>query len=381
MRDSLDQLTAMHLPLGAVAGGPCSGKSTYISQAQGEADSYGTTLIAIPEAATVTMEQAGLTNGKIGQLRTHHPEAFYQFQIGLAWKQVRDELNAAHLMNNVLSQNKVIGLVDRTIIDIQSYLSEDQHKRFVGELGLHPSITSWRYPFVQFLVSTAVGAAEYYTKANNLARIESVEEAALLDRETLQAYVGHPHLEIFRNEGSWVDKLAKLNHSLRVQMGFETPLEIERKWQLSEPPTPELLERLRAVPVRVRQYYTLSEDGRRIRYREWGDESGAVYLRTEKVPVTPGIVNEFETRISQREFLQNLSHREPKTRIIEKIRWCFVYRYQYFHLDQFVIPQATGWLLELELDSLDADYKLPPEFKLTEVTGDARFSNSTIAAA
>jgi hypothetical protein len=53
-----------------------------------------------------------------------------------------------------------------------------------------------RYEAVVHLVSAADGAEKFYSKENNEARYESVQEAVELDKRLINAWVGHPHFSI-----------------------------------------------------------------------------------------------------------------------------------------------------------------------------------------
>ena len=57
-----------------------------------------------------------------------------------------------------------------------------------------------RYEAVVHLVTAADGAAKFYTGDNNQARYETVEEAIVLDKKLINAWVGHPHFTIIDND-------------------------------------------------------------------------------------------------------------------------------------------------------------------------------------
>lgn len=50
------------------------------------------------------------------------------------------------------------------------------------------------------MVTSADGAEEFYTDANNEARYETKEEARALDKKLINCWVGHPHFSIIGNE-------------------------------------------------------------------------------------------------------------------------------------------------------------------------------------
>lgn len=56
-----------------------------------------------------------------------------------------------------------------------------------------------RYNATIYLVTAADGAESYYTSENNKARYEDVDGAKRTDSNTIDAWVGTPHLAIFDN--------------------------------------------------------------------------------------------------------------------------------------------------------------------------------------
>lgn len=72
-----------------------------------------------------------------------------------------------------------------------------------------------RYDRVIFLSSAANGAEPFYTLENNAARHEGIELARNLDKKTLEAWTGHPHLTICPNvHGETFDQ--KIDRALRA---------------------------------------------------------------------------------------------------------------------------------------------------------------------
>lgn len=56
-----------------------------------------------------------------------------------------------------------------------------------------------RYDRAIFLSSAAEGAEDFYSLDNNVARSEGIETARALDKKTLEAWTGHPHLTVIAN--------------------------------------------------------------------------------------------------------------------------------------------------------------------------------------
>ncbi len=61
------------------------------------------------------------------------------------------------------------------------------------------SLRDSRYDGVIHLVTAALGAQAFYTRSNNTARSEGVELARSLDKKTLDAWTGHPHITVCPN--------------------------------------------------------------------------------------------------------------------------------------------------------------------------------------
>lgn len=66
--------------------------------------------------------------------------------------------------------------------------------------------------------------------------------------------------------------------------------------------------------------------------------------------------------------------------IIRKIRYCFLFKNQYFEMDVFCDPQCGLCLLEIELEDEHQQVEFPPFVKVRmEVTDDPAYSNYEIA--
>jgi hypothetical protein len=72
------------------------------------------------------------------------------------------------------------------------------------------------------LNSAANGAEKFYTLDNNVARSEGLEVARHLDKKTLEAWTGHPHLTVVPNvEGeSFEDKLNRAVRAVERTVGI-----------------------------------------------------------------------------------------------------------------------------------------------------------------
>lgn len=67
------------------------------------------------------------------------------------------------------------------------------------------------------LTTAAIGAEAFYTRANNSARREGLEEARRLDAATQHAWVGHPYFHVLPNAGV-LDFDDKMNRLIQAQL-------------------------------------------------------------------------------------------------------------------------------------------------------------------
>ena len=64
-----------------------------------------------------------------------------------------------------------------------------------------------KYDAVFHLVTAANGAEEFYTLSNNSARKETLEEAQILDKKTIEAWSNHERFKIIDNSTNFEDKI------------------------------------------------------------------------------------------------------------------------------------------------------------------------------
>jgi len=82
-------------------------------------------------------------------------------------------------------------------------------------------------------VTSADGAIEFYTSANNEARYEGVQEAIELDKKLINAWVGHPHMSIIDNrETGFQRKIDRCLDTVLKFIGLPTPTSFYKKFLL-----------------------------------------------------------------------------------------------------------------------------------------------------
>ncbi|MBA3732785.1 AAA family ATPase [Patescibacteria group bacterium] len=358
-----------HIPVLVLTGGPCGGKTTVLSFLQQKLTDLGFYVITVSEAATEFI----LSGLKPGVLKI----PVFQRQI---LKYIIEKENRWKTAAELMLIEKIVIICDRGVADAAAYTSPHEFDMMLGNLGYNiVELRDKRYDAVIFLRSVAVDAPDVYTCLNNNARRESVEEACTLDARTLEAWTGHPHLRVIDNSTGIEEKCARVLQSACRVLGIPAPLEIERKYLVSQCDL-NLLPRP-VQQVNIVQYYLQSEkegDVERIRAR--GQSGGHTYYHTIKQFVRPGVRNEVERQITRDEYFTFLKRADPSFGKIDKTRYCFVWENQYFELDSFRNPPGLT-LLELELTEEHDKFTLPDFLQgyLTDVTDDPQFSNYEIA--
>ncbi len=328
---------------------------------------FGYKVFIVPEAATLLME-AGLNKR----------EASFQKYV-LEQIIFEEDLLRDAAMN---CDGKSVVIADRGAMDGMAYAGADAFSEVIGSLGYKiPDLRDKRYDGVVHLVTAADGAQEFYTLENNRVRDESPEEAILRDREIQKAWLGTPKLKIIGNESSdFKQKKRKAFKAICGILGLPIPLEIERKFSLKNNFD------LRSIPVpyqeiHIIQNYLFSENGsEEERIRKRGQDKSYVYFHTIKSAIVGLVRSEREKIISKSEYLDFMKHRNPRLGTIEKRRFCFIWKNQYFELDSFIHPSFKKPLLEIESTEENDKVELPDFLPIDrEVTGNHMYSNRYIA--
>ncbi len=360
-----------HIPVIALSGGPCAGKSTAITHLQQRLSDYGFTVITIAEAATEFI-LAGLKPGE--NLLTSED---FQDQL-IAYALAKEDIikHAAGL----LRAKKAVILCDRGLPDGAAYLPRRQFEKLLRKH--HQTMVEardGRYDGVIFLHSLAVDKPELYTLANNTARTETVQQARQLNQRTLRAWTGHPHLRQIGNEADWDGKLNQILRATCRVLGIPAPLEIERKFKVVGF-NPKLIPH--AVRVHIIQHYLRTAQSGLLeeRIRARGQGKNYLYFHTQKQELRKGVRLEHERQITHDEYLEYRQRLDPVYATIEKMRYCFPYHGQYFEFDHYIAPLGFD-ILEIELTD-ENDVVTLPNFlkgKAEEVTGNSDYSNKSIA--
>ena len=370
------------IPRIVLTGGPCAGKSTALSILRQKLPEFGYSVFIVPEVATLISEK-GIKIGEI-MVRSDLVSQFerHVLQTQLALEGIWEKF--------ALTQpgDKKVLICDRGAMDIASYIDWSVFLALAGDLGFSIfDLRDRRYDAVFHLATAAEGAEEHYN-LDNVARYENPQQARERDKKTLAAWDGHTYRRVIANvEGdrqiSFAEKMNKLLAEVCQSLKIPVPLvEIEKKYLVDLGTDPA---QLPVVPIvfEIKQTYLMSsqpEWERRVRERREVASGEMLYTYTEKKAVRPGVREQPERVITEKEYRDLLEQRDPNRMQIVKKRYAFWWSGQLFELD-FISSPTQLVVLEAELTDEQSQLVLPPFIKrIKEVTDDERYTNARIAA-
>ena len=350
-----------------LTGGPCSGKTTAMVHINERLSSLGFNVYIVPEAASLLI---------LGGIKLLEGDVFSK-QLSLL--KLQKQLEDSFILDAQRSDKPAIILCDRGILDIKAFnTTETWNELLIASGGSNVEFRDSRYEAVIHLVTTAIGAPEFYTLDNNAARSESLQQAAILDQKIQDSWVGHPHLRVVGNSTNFQDKIRKVIALVANVVGVPEPIERERKFLVSGL-NYDNTSSIHKECLDIEQTYLKNETGS-ARVRKRGQHGHYTFTHTIKKKISNGKNIELERMISEKEFNLLLETRDPARNTIYKQRTCFVWNGQYFELDYFVSPKKGLWLLEAEIESDDDQVVTPPFINIEkEVTDDDSYSNSEIS--
>ena len=354
----------------AITGGPCAGKTTGLSYLEQKLTQIGYKVVIINECATEL-----ILNGLDHNSFTKNID----FERNIVQLQVEKE-RLYYEFCKTLPYENVLLVCDRGVMDCKCYMTDEEFDQILKELNYDKIQLRDNYDAVFHLVTAAKGAPDAYTKANNLARRENLEEAIESDNKTINCWTGHPHFRVIDNSTDFENKMKRLVKEITSFLGLPKPVEIERRFLIKKPDSA-LLEKLpNCQKVEIVQTYLNSKPDEEVRIRQRGENDSFIYTLTTKSKTDdPMVRQEIERRISEREYLSLLSNCDASLHQIRKTRYCIVHDGNYYEIDTYPFSKDNA-ILEIELSNKDASVLLPPYIEvIREVTGDKTFSNRSIA--
>lgn len=170
-----------------LTGGPGGGKTTAADLYRRE---IGEEVVIVPEAATL-LYTGGFPRRGITEARKATQRAIYHVQKNL------EDAQAAHYQSRIL-------LCDRGTVDGAVYWPGDP-LAFFTHLGTTLEAELDRYDAVIFFETAAVGGVSI--EGGNPARVETLEEALVLDRKLKELWSKHHHFVFVPHNSSFMKKI------------------------------------------------------------------------------------------------------------------------------------------------------------------------------
>ncbi len=353
-----------------VTGGVCGGKTTALASIRSAFNRLGYKVITVPEPATEFK-----SNGVLPWECASGEE--YQ------WCQMKVQITREQCFERAargMTDEKILIVCDRGMLDNKHYMTEDEFRRVIADLGFTELELRDSYDAVFHLVTAAKGAEAFYGNENNAARHETLEEAAEMDDDFIRVWTGHPHLRVIDNSTDFEGKMQRLIDEIATFLGVVAPYQIERKYLIKYPDIEWLEAQPHSQRVDIVQTYLRSDDDHEIRVRDCSDGRGHSYSLTEKSIDDDGHKHLLRRQhLNQREYQNLLSQADPERRPIEKTRWCLMYNAQYFDIDLY--PQWNDQaILKIELASEGDPINFPSELHvIREITRENAYRNSVMA--
>ncbi len=352
-----------------ITGGPCAGKSTALSWINNAFTSKGYKVLVVPETATEFI------TGGVAPWTCGTNEDYQKCQMTLQLEKERLFEYAASTMD----AERILIVCDRGAMDNKAYMTEEEFAHVLQTVGRDEITLRDSYDAVFHLVTAAKGAEQFYTKENNAARYETVEEARALDDKLLASWNGHPHLRIIDNKTDFSAKMHRLISEMTALLGEPEPYEAERKYLIAYPDLKTLEKLPSCRKVEISQVYLKAAPGEVIRLRQRGINGHYTYYVTTRRPAGEGKRIELERLISQSEYLRLMMDADLSYHPIRKTRYCITHACHVFNVDIYPFWQDQA-LMETELYDMDEAVEFPPMIEvLKEVTMDPQYKNHALA--
>lgn len=348
----------------ALTGGPSSGKTSVIESIK-ERFQNKYKVIIVDETASYLINMGIKPFGEDAVNILDFQKYIFKLQLAK-----EDSIIEA---SNSLHNRDILIVFDRGLLDNQAYITQEEFKYILHDLSPQYSVSDIydRYDLVLNLVSSK----DFYTTENNPARSESSDQAIELGKKTLQAWLGHNNLKIVYPKEDIKDKIKEVIH--HIEKILEDPQQ-KRQFKYIVDIDSSNLEELdsNAKKVYIEQTYLQSDSMTEKRLRVINDNNNKIYrystYRTTKDNKKIKISDE---KISEDIYNKLLEFKDNKKNTINKVRYYFSYRDNYYTLD---IMDGYG-ILESNIDD-QSNLSLPPFLDIIEdVTNDPNYMNINLA--
>jgi CYTH domain-containing protein/thymidylate kinase len=352
-----------------LTGGPCSGKSSSLAYLTEKLSDHGFMVFVIPETATL------ITNSGIDRRKMNKSKQVVMYEEAILDMQLAFEETYQQTVARVFPERKKVILLDRGIMDIKAFIPDDDFKAILKRKKLSEVKLRDRYNGVIHLVTAAEGALTFYTGENNLARIETAEEAITIDQKIRESWLGHPHFKIIDNSTDFEGKISRAFSAISHFLGLPAPLQVKEKFlvksvQYEKIPAHQI--------IHIEQMYLHSKNkNEEIRIRKRGQNGAYLYFLSRKTLI------EEEELITEQEYLNLTKLIDPKTDGMGKERICFLWSNQYCELDSYKGKYEGVTILKVEPVETARDkakIHIPPFITVeANITGNPQYNERYMA--
>jgi len=351
-----------------LTGGPCAGKTTALSRIEQDLCEKGYKVFIVGESATELIRGGIFPNeSSVGMLEFQKLIMFYQYQ--------KEDIYDRAVMKS--KDENIVIIYDRGLLDNKSYINDEEFEIVLNDLSsyLGKKVSeidlASRYDMIIHLVTSA--GRRGYSLESNQARYESEDEALLLDKRTMNAWIVHNNLQIVDNTDDFDEKMNKVISLIHGCLGEESLIRREKKFIVQADISKELVEKFNGLESIIEQYYIENDmDESEIRLRKINYDFGCNYYYVVQNALENGIKKVLvEKKISEQEF--NRLVNSNVISMINKKRISFTYEKQFCKLDLF----SDGLMvLEVILNDEKMEVLIPDCFKvIREVTDDKDYKN------
>ena len=354
-----------------LTGGPCAGKTTALVKVIEHFTTLGYKVFTIPEVPTM-FTQAGM------DYLTKNQDFFYEGEKATLEIQLALEDKFTRMAETCTEPCVIV--CDRGVMDISAYMKPEMWSDITSQLGTSTLELRNRYDAVLHLVSAADGAEQFYTTSNNAQRLEQADEAGLrvareLDKKVIHAWTGHPHLRVINNNEDFESKLNRVIKEIAMVLELPQVIENERKY---------IVEVIGSMPdcteSEITQTYLVADPGCEVRLRRRSWNGSVVYIHTTRRTISPTEELLTERQVSHNLYESLLQQADPYRQTIHKHRKSFIWKGQFFELDNYLSPIDNLMILETKGMARHEDVKFPPFLRVKQdITGNLAYFNYNIA--
>lgn len=354
-----------------LTGGPGSGKTTVINSIIKIFSSLGVKVIVVPETATEIITSGIKPFGE-------DPVDMLDFQELVLRQQLNKEKlidDAVKMYTNKYPDKDLLIIYDRGIIDNKSYITDEEFmdvlKKITNKNNYSELLNNYD------LVIGLVGAKEFYTLENNLARSESPDYALKLGEKTLKSWVGHPKLKIVGPKEHMEDKINEVANYINELLDKRN-VKNQRKYLVDLSLTDLKYISEISSPVYIEQVYLNTNSNEEKRLRKTIIDSSPLYELTIYEYLEDGRkVLKSSKKLDDKMYNELLSFKIEGSKVISKYRLYFSYQETYMYLDLFEDESLNSDHAILEINVTDNEnIVIPPFLKVVEeVSNNHRFDN------